>query len=87
MMAWLHPLKPRRTGAPIKTLEKANFYQFNRLLTIGRMLVVPAESLTILYRLQISLSSDQFVVRSAVQTCSFLRHFTICLLSWIKHTD
>jgi len=25
----LHPLKPRRTGALIKTLEKANSYQFN----------------------------------------------------------
>jgi len=58
-MPLLHPLKPRRTGAPIKTLEKANSYQFNSLLTIGRMLVVPAESLTILYRLQISLSSDR----------------------------
>jgi len=30
----LHPLKPRRTGAPIKTLEKANSYQLASVAAI-----------------------------------------------------
>ena len=31
----LHPLKPRRTGAPIKTLGKANSYQYELSVQLG----------------------------------------------------